>query len=171
MSDSLWPHELQHARLPCPSLSLRVCSNSYPLSQWCHLIFCHPIFLLPSVSPSIFPMSWLFASGDQSITASASVLLMNIQDWFHLGMTGVISLLSKGLARVFSSTTSLEATVLWCSVFFMAQLSHPYVTTGKTIALTIAGEGVTSEIRFHPNSLFICPYVCLCVGLYLSCIF
>ena len=106
-----------------------------------HLIFCHPL-LLPSIFPSIrvFSMSQLFASGDQSIgasaSASASVLPMNIQDSFPLGLTGLISLQSKGLSRVFSNSTVEKASVLQCSAFFMVQPSHPYMTTGKTIALT-----------------------------------
>ena len=92
MFDPLWPHGLQHPRLPCPSLSLGDCSNPCPLSQWCH--------------PTI-PVSQLFESRGQSIgtSASASVLLMNIQGWFPLGLTGLISLLFKELSRVFSSTS------------------------------------------------------------------
>ena len=108
--DSLWPHGLQYARLPCPSPSPRACSNSCPLSWWCH----------PTVSSSIIPfssclqsfpasgsflMSQLFASGGQSIGTSVSFLPINIQDWFPLGLTGLISLLSEGLSRVFSNTT------------------------------------------------------------------
>ena len=109
VSDSLRPHELQHARLPGPSLSPRVCSNTCPLSQWCHptiSTFASP-FSFPQSFPASesFPMSWLFASGGQSIEASVSVLPMNIQGWFILGLTSLISLLSKGLSRVFSSST------------------------------------------------------------------
>ena len=81
-------------------------------------------------------MSQLFASGGQSIGASASVLPMNIQDWFPLGWTGWIYLQSKGLSRVFSNHHSSKASVLWHSAFFIVQLSHPYMTTGKTKALT-----------------------------------
>ena len=84
-------------------------------------------------------MSQLFTSGDQSIEVSAStlVLLMNTQDWSPLGWPTWISLQSKGLSRVFSNTThSSKASILWCSAFFIGQLSHPYMTTGKTIALT-----------------------------------
>ena len=112
MSDSLWPHGLQHARLPCPSLSPSICSNSSPLSQWCYLTissfdaffsFCLQSF--PALQS--FPMSWLLALGGQTTgaLASATALPMNIQDWFPLGLTGLISLQSKGLSRVFSSTT------------------------------------------------------------------
>ena len=140
MSNSLWPHGLQHTRLPCPSLSPRVCSDSCALSQWCHLTisssvipFSHLQYFPASGS---FPVSQLFTSGGQSVraAASASVLPMNIQDLFPLGLTGLISLLSKGLSRVFSSTTVWKH--LWGSAFFMVQLSHLYTTTGKTIALT-----------------------------------
>ena len=85
-----------------------------------------------------FPMSQFFASGSQIIGASvsASALPMNIQDWFPLGWTGWISLQSKGLSRVFSNITSSNVSILWCSGFFMAQFSHPYMTTGETKALT-----------------------------------
>ena len=83
-------------------------------------------------------MSQFFASGDQSsgASASASVLPMNIQDWFLLGLTGWISLQSKGLSRVSSQHHSSKASILWRSAFFIVQLSHPYMTTGKTIALS-----------------------------------
>ena len=112
VSDSLRPHGLQHARLPCTSPTPGVCSNSCPLSQWCHPTISS--FVVPFASflqsfPALgcFLMSWLFASGGQStgVSASASVLPMNIQDWFPLGWTGWISLQSKGLSRVFSNTT------------------------------------------------------------------
>ena len=111
VSYPLWPHELQHARLLCPSPSPGVSSNSCPLSQWqpptisssVILFFCLQSF----PASGSFPMSRLFASGGQSlgVSALASVLSMNIQDWFSLGLTGLISLLSKGLSRIFSSTT------------------------------------------------------------------
>ena len=110
---TLWPHGLQHARLPCPSPTLGACSNSCPwklVMPSNHLILCCPLLLLPSVFPSIgsFPMSQFFTSGGQStgVSASTSVLPMNTQDWFPLGWTGWISLLSKGLSRVFSNTSS-----------------------------------------------------------------
>ena len=81
-----------------------------------------------------FPMSRFLASGGQNIGASASVFPMNIQGWFPLGLTGLIFLQSKGLSTVFSSNS--KVLILWCSAFFMVQLSHPYMTTGKPIALT-----------------------------------
>ena len=100
---------LQHTRLPCPSLYPRVCSNSCPLSQWCHPTISSSVAPFSSCPQSFpvsrsFPMSLLFASGGQSIGASVSVLPMNIQDWFPLGLTGLISSLSKGFSRVFSNT-------------------------------------------------------------------
>ena len=109
MSNSLWPHWLQHARLPCPSSSHGACSNSCPLSWWCYSIISSSVafFSCPQSFPESesFPMNWLFTSGGQRIRASASVLLMNIQDWFPLGLTALFSLQSKGLLRVFYNTT------------------------------------------------------------------
>ena len=93
----------------CPSLSPEVCSNSCPLSQWCHAIISSSVipFSCPQSFPALgsFPMSWLFASGGQSIETLASVLSMNIHGWFPLGLTGLIFLQSKGLLRMLSSTT------------------------------------------------------------------
>ena len=112
VSNSLWPHGLQHTRLSCPSPSPGVCSNSCLLSQWCHPTISSsvtPFSSCPQSSPASgsFPTCWLFASSSQSIgaSASASVLPMNIQDWFPLELTGLISLPSKRLWRVLSSTT------------------------------------------------------------------
>ena len=111
MSESLWPHGLQHARLLCPSLPPGVCSNFCPLSWWCHSTISSTVasFSCPQSFPASgsFPVSRLFTSGGQSIRASASAsdLPMNIRGWFPLRLTGLISVLSKGLSRVFSSTT------------------------------------------------------------------
>ena len=111
MSDSLQSHGLQHARLPCSTLSARVCSNSCPLSRWCHPTISSSVVPFSSHLQSFpasgsFPMSQIFGSSGQSIgpSASGSVLLMNIQGWFPVVSTGLISLLSKGLSRVISST-------------------------------------------------------------------
>ena len=108
MSNSLWPHGRQHTRPPCPSPTPGVYSTEFVMPSN-HLILCHPLFLLPSIFPASgsFPISQFLASGGQSIrvSASASVLPMNIQDWFPLGWIGWISLLSKGLSRVFFNTT------------------------------------------------------------------
>ena len=122
MSNSLQPHGLQHTRLPCPALSPGVCSNSCPLSRWCHptiLSSVVPFFSRPPSFPASgsFLMSQIFTSHGQSIGASASVLPVNIQGWFPLGLTGLISLLSERLPRVFSSTT------VWKHQFFSAQPS------------------------------------------------
>ena len=113
VSDSLWPYGLQHARLPFPSPTPGACSNSCPLSQWCHPIISSSIVPFSSYLQSFpasnsFPVRQFFALGGQRIgvSASASVLPMNIQDWFPLGLTGLISLQSKGLSRVFSNTTA-----------------------------------------------------------------
>ena len=122
-SNSLWFHGLQHARLPCPSLSTGAFPNSCPLSQWCHPTIWSsvvPFSCLQSFPESgSFLMNRLFTSGGQSIGASASssVLLMNIQHWFPLGLTALISLQSEGLSRVFSNTTVQK------HQFFGAQLS------------------------------------------------
>ena len=110
MSNFLRLHGLQHARLPCPTLSPRVCSNSCPLSQWCYLTISSSAILFSSCLQSFpvsgsFPINQLFAAGGQSTGASASVLPMNIQGWLPLALTGLISLLSKGLSRVYPSTT------------------------------------------------------------------
>ena len=115
-SHSLWPHELQHARLSCPSPSPGACSNSCPLSRWCQPTITFSVNPFSSClqyfpTSRSFPMNQLFLSGGQSIGASASVLPMNIQGWFPLGLTGLISLQSKGLSRVFSKTTVQKASV------------------------------------------------------------
>ena len=115
-------HVLQHTRLPCPSLSPRLCSNSCPLSQWCHStisLSVTPFFSFPHffLAPGAFPMCQLFTSSGQSIGASASVLPMSIQDWIPLGLTGLNSLLPMWLSRVFSSTT------VWRHQFFGTQPS------------------------------------------------
>ena len=143
MSNSLWPHGLQHTRLPCPSAAPRAYSKSCPSSQWCHPTISSSVVPFTSHLQSFpasgsFPRSQLFASGGQSTgaSASASVLPMNIQDWFPLGWTGWISLQSKGLSRVFSNTKVQKHQFFSARPFFTVQRSHPYVTTGKTITLT-----------------------------------
>ena len=124
MSDSLRPHEPQHARPPCPSPAPGVHSNSCPSSRWCHPAISSSVVPFSSCPQSLaasgsFPVSQLFAWGSQSIgvSASASVLLMNTQDWSPLGWAGWISLRSKGLSGVFSNT------IVQKHHFFRAQLS------------------------------------------------
>ena len=127
VSDSLWPHRLQHTRLPCPSPNPGACSNSCPSSRWCHPTISSSVIPVSSCLQSFpstfqsgsFLMSQFFASGAQSIGAasSASVFPMNTQDWSPLGWSGWISVQSKGLSRVFSNTTVQK------HQFFGAQLS------------------------------------------------
>ena len=142
MSNSLLPHGLQHAKPPCPSPTPGVYSKSCPSSRWCHSAISSSVIPFSSCPQSLpvsesFPMSHLFAWGGQSTgpSALASFLPKNTQGWSPLGWTGWISLQSKGLSRVFSNHSS-KASILQCSSFFTVQLSHPYMTTGKIIALT-----------------------------------
>ena len=142
MSNSLPPHGLQHARLPCPSPTPGACSNSCPSSWWCRLTTSSSVVPFSSCLQSLpasgsFPMSQLFPSGGQSIgvSASASVLPMNIQDWFPLGLTSWISLTAvQGTLKSLIQHPSSKASTFQCSAFFVVQFSHPYMTTGKTIA-------------------------------------
>ena len=110
VSNSLWPHGLQHTRLPCSSPTPSTNSNSCLSSRWCHPTISSSVVTFSSCLHSFpasgyFPMSQFFTSGGQNIGASASVLPVNVQDWFPLGWTGWISLQSKGLSRIFSNTT------------------------------------------------------------------
>ena len=142
MSDSLWLQGLQHTRLPCPitnSRSLLKLMSIESVMPSNHHILCCPLSCLQFFPASgSFLTSQFFSSGGQSIgvSASASVLPVNVQDWFPLGWTGWISLQSKGLSRVLQHHSS-KASILRRSAFFIVQLSHPYLTTGKTIALTL----------------------------------
>ena len=148
---TLQPHEPQHARTPCPSPTPRVYPNSCPLSRWCHPTISSSVVPFSSCLPSFptsgsFQMSQLFASGGQRIgvSASTSVLPMNTQDWSPLGWTGWISfrmdcldlLAVQGTLRSLLQHHSSKASILQRSAFFIVQLSCPYMTTGKTIALT-----------------------------------
>ena len=163
MSDSLRPHESQHARPPCPSPTPRVYSDSHPSSQWCHPAISSSVVPFSSCLQSFpasgsFPKSQFFASGGQSIgiSASASVLPMNMQGWFPLGWTCWISLQSKGLSRVFSNTTVQKHQFFGTQPFLIVQLSHPYVTTGKTIFLTIQTfVGKVMSLLFNMLSRFV----------------
>ena len=142
MSNSLQPHELQHARPPGPSPTPGVHSDSRPLSPWWH----------PAISSSVVPFSRLqsfpasgsfqrsqfLASGGQSIgvSASASVLPMNMQEWFLFRMDWLDLLAVQGTLKSLLQHHSSKASIIRCSAFFTVQLSHPYMTTGKIIALT-----------------------------------
>ena len=143
MSDSLQPHGLQHAKLSCPSPSPGACSSSYPLSRLkpsSNLILCRPLLLLPSIflsfrvfsNESVLPIMWpKYWSFSLSISPSNeySGLISFRMNWFDL-------LAVQGTLKSLLQHHSSKASVLWCSVFFIVQLSHPYITTGKTKALT-----------------------------------
>ena len=143
MSDSLQPHGLQYARLPCPSPTPRACSNSCPESRWCHPISSSSVVPFSSCLQSFpasrsFLIGQFFASGGQStrVSSSASVLPMNIQGWFPLGLTDLISFAAQGILKNLLQHHSSRVSIPWCSAFFIVQFSHPYMTTGKTIAFT-----------------------------------
>ena len=134
MSNCLQPHGLQHARLPCPSPIPGVCSTSCPLSRWCHptiLSSVAPSTPVLNISQSQDFFKWVSSSHQvaKSIGASAiaSVFPIYIQNWFHLGLTGLISLWSKELSRVFPNS---KTSILVCCTLFMVQLSHLYMTAG-----------------------------------------
>ena len=142
MSSSLWPHELQHTRLLCPSLSPGICSKSCPLRQLCQqstiLFSATPIPNCLQSYPALvsFLMIWLFASGGQNIATSASVLPMSSQCRFPLGLTRLICLQLNGLKSLLQHH-SFKTSINWLSSFFMVQISHPCTTTGKNHTLII----------------------------------
>ena len=135
VSDSSWPHELQHARLPCPSPSPRVCSDSCPLNQWCHPIISSSVIcfscLQSSLASGSFPTSRLLPSGSQSIgaSASASVPSVNIQGWFPLRLTRLISLLSRDSQE--SSPAPQFKNISSSALRLKVQHSHLYITMEK----------------------------------------
>ena len=138
ISYSLQPHGLQHARFPCPSLSPEVCWNSNPLNQWCYLTISSSVTLFSSCPQSFpesetFPMSQFFASSGQRIqhpSISASAFISFRIDRFDLPAV-------QGTRKGLLQHHNLKASILQCPAFFMVQLSHLYMTTGKTTALTI----------------------------------
>ena len=156
MSHSLRPHGLQHAWFPCPSPTPRPCSNSCPSSR---LDMSHPT-ISSSVDPfssclqscpasGSFQMSQFFTSGDQTIGASASVLPMNFQDWFPLGLTGLISLQSKGLSRVFSILGKSKN--YSCSSFMKPESRHALFITGTVAEFT---KVITQFLILEPVNMF-----------------
>ena len=162
VSDSLPLHGLQHARPPWP-LSPGACSDSCPLSLWCHPTILSSLVPLSSClqyfpSIRVFSNERLFASGGESIGASVSVLLMNIQDWFPLELTGLISLQSKGLWRVFYNTAVQKHQFLGTQPSLLS--IHPYVTTGKTIALTRwTFVGKVMSLLFNSLSMLVIAFL------------
>ena len=165
MSDSLQPHGRHHARLPCPSPTTVPCSNSCPSSQWCHPTILPSVIyfsscLQPFQASGSFPVNQFFTSGGQSIgvSASASVLPRNIQDWFPLGLTGWISLQSKGSSRIFSNTTRLK---LQCTLAFWMLVSclkwtwNIHVSQGRPWNFPVQWWRLCSQFRgsgFDPSS-------------------
>ena len=143
--NSLQSHGLQHAGPPCPSLSPRACSNSCPLSRWCHPTILSSVISFSSCLQSFpasgsFLISQLFTSGGQRIeaSASASVLPVNMQGWFPLGLTGLISMLSKGLSRVFSNTT-VRRHQFYSPQPFLLSSSHIHTWLLKKTSLWLYG--------------------------------
>ena len=167
MSDSLQPHGLEHARLLCPPLSPRVFSVSWPLSRWCHPTISSSVFPFSSCPQSFpasgsFPMSWFFATHGQNIGASALaiVLPMNIQGWAPLGLTGLISLLSKGLSRVFSSTTARKHQFFGTQPTLRSNSHIHRWLTGKTIVSTIwAFVAKVMSLLFNTLSRFVIAFL------------
>ena len=136
MSDSWWPHGLQHASPPCPSPTPGACSNSCPSSQWCHPTISSSVvpLIFPSIrvffNESVFCIRWpKYWSFSISPSNGYSGLISFRIDWFHI-------LAVQGTLKSFLQHHSSKASILWHSVFFLVQLSHPYTSTGKTIALT-----------------------------------
>ena len=163
MSNSLWPHELQHTRLPCPSLSPWVCSNLCLLSQWCHPTILSSVnpFSRPQSLPASgsFSKSQLFVSGPKywsfsiSLSDEYSGLISFRIDWF-------VILAVQGTLRSLLQHHSSKASVLQRSTFFMAQLSHAYMTSGKTIALTICTiVGKAMSLLFNTLSRFVIAFL------------
>ena len=164
MSSSLWPYELKHTRLSCPSLSPEVCSDSCPLSQWWlsnHLIHCHALLRLPSIFPSVrvFPTSQPFASVGKSIGASAStsVLPVNIQGWFPLVLTGWISLQSRGLSSIFSSTATWK--LVNAGHIHLANICLQMRASPQFSSVRFSRSVVTNSLRPHglQNTRRPCP--------------
>ena len=169
---SLRSHESQHTRPPCPSPTPELRSDSRPSSQWCHPAISSSVVPFSSCLQSFpasesFQMSQFFTSGDQciGISASASVLPMNIQDWSPLAWTGWISqeslLGTEGTLKSLFQHHSSKASILWHSAFFTVQLdSHPYMTTGKTIALTRQTfAGKVMSLLFNMLSRFVITFL------------
>ena len=160
VSNSLQSHGLQQARLPCPSPTPTPCSNSGPLSQWCHPTISSSVIPFSSCFQSFpasgsFPMSRLFASGGPSIGAAASVLPVNIQDWFLFRVDWFALLAVQGTLKSLLQHSSSKASILWWSAFLMVQRSQPYMNTGKTIALTRWTFVSKVKISYYEAHIFI----------------
>ena len=175
VSDSLQPQELHYARPPCPSPTPGVHPNPCPLSRWCHLIISSSVILFSSCPQSFpasgsLPMSQLFASSI-GVSASTSVLPMNTQDWSPLG--GLVgSLAVQGTLKSLLQHHSWKASILWRSAFFIVQLLHPYMTTGKTTALTrrtFVDKVMSLLFNMRSRLVIICLWLCyinICICLW-----
>ena len=170
MSESLWPHGLPHGRLPCPSPAPRDCSNLSLLRRWCHPIISFSVVPFSSCLRSFpasgsFLMSQLFTPADWKVLEYSSYnfsispsneysgLISFTIDWFDL-------LAVQGTLKSLVKHHSSKASILWCSAFFMVQFSHPYVTTGKTIALTIwTFVGKVISLLFNMLSSFLIDFL------------
>ena len=164
-SDPLQPQGLQHARLHCPSPSLGACSNSYPLSRWYHPAFSSSVIPFSSCLQSFpasgsFQMSQFFTSAGQSIgvSASASVLSMNIRDWFPLGWTGWISLQAKRLSRVFSNST-VQKHQFFGTQFSSQSNSHIHTWLLETLVKALKFPTSLLLPSNHPDVFLMCPWV------------
>ena len=167
MSDSSWPHGLQHTRCLCPVPTPGVYSNSCPLSRWCHPTISSSVIPFSSCLQSFsasgpFQMSQLFTLGGQSIGVSASISFfpMNTQDWSPLRMEWLDLLAVQGTLKNLLQHHSSKASILWHSALFIVQLSHPYMTTGKTIALarqTFVGK--VMSLRFNMLSRLVITFL------------
>ena len=168
MSESLWPHGLQHTRLPCPSPTHRACSNAHPSSRWYHPTISSSVVPFSSCLQSFpasgsFPMSHFFTSGGQSIGVQLQCQSFQwifrtdfLKDWL-LDLLAV-----QGTLRSVLQHHSLKASVLRCSAFFMVHLTHPHMTTGKTIALT-RQTFVDKVMSLLFNMLFRLVQRCMCL--------
>jgi len=160
------PHGLQHARPPCPSPTPRACSYSCPSSRWCHPTISSsvvPFFCLQSFPASgSFQKSQFFPSGSQSngVTDPASVLTKNIQGWFPLGLIGFYLPEVQGTLMSLLQQQNSKTSILWHSAFFMFQLSHLYMTTGKNIALALKiFVGKVMSLLFNMLSRFVIAFL------------
>ena len=166
MSNSLWSHRLQHTRLPCSSPSFRVCSNSYPLSRWCHPVILSSVVpfsfcLLSFPASGFFPESALHIRWPKYWSFSFSISLFNEYsgvisftiDWFDL-------LAFQGIFKSLLQHHHSKASILHRSAFFMVQISHPHMTTGKTIALTIwTFTNTVMSLLFNMLSTFVIAFL------------
>ena len=163
MSDSLQPNGLQHARLPNSWPTPGACSNSCPSGRWCHLTIssCLPLLLLQSFTAArFFPISQFFASGGQSVgsSASASVLPVFRTDFFRTDWFDLLAV--QGTLKSLLQHHSSKASIRQCTAFFMVQISHPYMTTGKTVALTRRTfVGKVMSLLFNAFSRFVITFL------------